>query len=87
MPTYDYVCKKCHHQFEKFQSITAEPVKVCPVCGEEAVIRKITGGAGLSFKGSGFYITDYKGNGNGKKSDNQSAASSTATAAKKEDKK
>jgi putative FmdB family regulatory protein len=63
MPTYDYICKNCHHEFEKFQSITAEPVRVCPVCGEETVIRKITGGAGISFKGSGFYITDYKNSG------------------------
>lgn len=60
MPTYDYICKNCHHQFEQFQAITAEPVKTCPDCGHNAVERKITGGAGLNFKGSGFYITDYK---------------------------
>lgn len=61
MPTYDYICKDCHHQFEQFQSITAEPVLICPVCGNKSVERKISGGAGISFKGSGFYITDYKG--------------------------
>ena len=60
MPTYDYICKKCHHQFERFQSITSDPIKVCPVCNHESAIRKITGGVGLNFKGSGFYINDYK---------------------------
>ncbi|MBN1479736.1 zinc ribbon domain-containing protein [candidate division KSB1 bacterium] len=59
MPTYDYRCKECGHQFEVFQAISAEPIKKCPVCGSE-VERLIGGGAGLVFKGSGFYITDYK---------------------------
>ncbi len=60
MPTYEYVCRACGHEFEKFQSITADPVKVCPVCKEEQVQKRISGGNGLIFKGSGFYITDYK---------------------------
>ncbi len=60
MPTYDYKCDACGHRFEKFQNITAEPVRICPVCGEEKVTRLLTGGSGLIFKGSGFYITDYK---------------------------
>ncbi len=59
MPTYDYRCKKCNHQFEAFQSISAEPLSECPLCGG-AVERLIGRGAGLVFKGSGFYITDYK---------------------------
>ena len=59
MPTYDYQCQACGHHFEKFQSITAEPVRVCPKCGQEKVTRLVSGGSGL-FKGSGFYITDYK---------------------------
>jgi len=59
MPTYEYECEKCHHQFERFQSITEEPVKVCPVCGGK-VKRLISGGGGLLFKGHGFYITDYR---------------------------
>ena len=59
MPTYEYECEKCHHQFEKFQNITDEPVKVCPVCGGK-VKRLISGGGGLLFKGNGFYITDYR---------------------------
>lgn len=73
MPTYEYVCKDCGYEFEEFQSITAEPIKICPKCGGEHVVRKISAGGGLVFKGSGFYITDYKhkhnspSNGNGKK--------------------
>ena len=59
MPTYEYECEKCQHQFERFQSITEEPVKVCPVC-EGKVKRLISGGGGFLFKGNGFYITDYR---------------------------
>lgn len=67
MPTYEYVCEKCGHEFEQFQSIADEPLRVCPrqVCtrkkwGRGRVRRKIGAGAGLLFKGSGFYITDYR---------------------------
>ncbi len=59
MPTYEYQCKTCRHLFEVFQSITEKPVRKCPACGGE-VKRLIGPGAGLIFKGSGFYITDYK---------------------------
>ena len=59
MPTYEYECRKCGHQFEKFQSITADPVKTCPKCRGK-VARLLSGGAGIIFKGSGFYQTDYK---------------------------
>ncbi len=78
MPTYEYVCKDCGYEFEEFQSIKAEPIKVCPKCGGHNVMRKISAGGGLVFKGSGFYITDYKNkhsspnNGNGKKSETKS---------------
>ena len=67
MPTYDYKCDECGHEFEVFQSIKDDPVRTCPVCNS-AVHRVIFGGAGLIFKGSGFYITDYKNKsgGNGK---------------------
>ena len=61
MPTYEYKCEACGHQFEKFQSITAAPIKKCPECGKSKVRRLIGTGAGLLFKGSGFYITDYRG--------------------------
>lgn len=72
MPTYDYECPS-GHAFEEFQSMSAEPVAVCPHCGKPAT-RKISGGSGLMFKGSGFYITDYKksGGNSDKKPDTQS---------------
>jgi putative FmdB family regulatory protein len=57
MPTYEYHCANGHH-FEDFQSIVAAPLETCPVCGAHAE-REISGGSGLIFKGSGFYITDY----------------------------
>ena len=70
MPTYEYLCQKCGCEFEIFQSISAPPLKVCPanLCpqkkwGRGRVKRKISAGAGLLFKGSGFYITDYRSEG------------------------
>jgi putative FmdB family regulatory protein len=67
MPTYEYICEKCGHQFEKFQPISAAPLTVCPekLCarkrwGKGKVKRAISAGGGLIFKGSGFYATDYR---------------------------
>jgi len=60
MPTYDYVCKKCGHAFEAFQSMKDDPMTTCPKCGEESLKRLIGTGAGLIFQGSGFYETDFK---------------------------
>ena len=60
MPTYDYECRACGHAFEKFQSITADPVRKCPTCGENKVRRLIGTGGAVIFKGSGFYVTDYR---------------------------
>jgi len=57
MPTYEYECKSCGHGFEVFQAMSDPPVKDCPKCGKE-VRRLIFGGAGVIFKGSGFYVTD-----------------------------
>lgn len=79
MPTYEYQCSACGHRFEKFQSITAAPVKKCPECGKSKVQRLIGTGAGLIFKGSGFYITDYRSEGykNSAKADSGSGAASS----------
>jgi putative FmdB family regulatory protein len=60
MPTYDYECESCGHQFEQFQSITARPTRKCPACGRMKLHRLIGAGAGVIFKGSGFYQTDYR---------------------------
>ena len=59
MPTYEYECLRCGHPFEKFQKITDAPAKRCPRCGGK-VRRRIGAGAGILFKGSGFYATDYR---------------------------
>lgn len=60
MPTYEYHCKSCGHELEEFQSMTAKPLKKCPECGKNALERKIGIGAGVLFKGGGFYETDYR---------------------------
>ena len=95
MPTYEYACPKCGHEFEQFQSMRDEPLKKCPKCKKTGVKRLVGGGAGLIFKGTGFYITDYKkksgGDGGGGESKSSSAsdskpaapAKSTADSAKK----
>lgn len=60
MPTYEYQCRKCGHEFEKFQSMKDDPIRKCPKCAKLAVKRLISRGAGFLFKGSGFYQTDYR---------------------------
>ena len=60
MPTYEYECPDCGHHFERFQSITANPVRVCPHCRRRRVRRLIGTGGGIIFRGSGFYATDYR---------------------------
>jgi putative FmdB family regulatory protein len=60
MPTYDYVCDACQHEFELFQSIKDEPQRKCPECGRRKLRRLIGPGAAIVFKGSGFYQTDYR---------------------------
>ncbi len=62
MPTYEYQCKKCGHTFEKFQSMNDLPLRRCPKC-RSGVKRLIGAGAGLLFKGTGFYSTDYRSSG------------------------
>jgi putative FmdB family regulatory protein len=60
MPTYEYRCAKCGYNFEEFQSITAKPLVKCPQCNRPTLKRLLGGGGGMIFKGSGFYMTDYK---------------------------
>jgi putative FmdB family regulatory protein len=64
MPTYEYECLDCKYRFEEFQTMTEEPLKVCPRCGGK-LQRLIGTGAGIIFKGKGFYHTDYKKTSNG----------------------
>ncbi len=80
MPTYEYACSKCGHHFEQFQSMRDEPLKKCPKCHKAALKRLIGGGAGLIFKGSGFYITDYKNKGMAKAASAESGAAGGAKA-------
>ena len=60
MPTYDYECRNCDHEFEFFQSMSAGVLKKCPECGKLSLKRLIGPGAAVLFKGSGFYTTDYR---------------------------
>ena len=83
MPTYDYQCENCSHTFEKFESITAKPAKKCPSCGKMKLNRLIGTGAGIIFKGSGFYQTDYRSESYNK---GKTAASSESKSAKTETK-
>lgn len=82
MPTYDYQCGKCGHEFEKFQSITAPALRKCPKCGKSSLKRLIGTGAGVIFKGSGFYQTDYRSD-----SYKQAVKKESDTGGKKEEKK
>ncbi len=85
MPTYEYVCEKCGHDFEKFQSMADKALSVCPkeLCaqkkwGHGKVKKKISAGGGLIFKGSGFYITDYRSDKYKEAAKKDSAASDSA---------
>ncbi len=86
MPTYEYKCISCEYYFEKFQSIKAEPIKFCPKC-EKPVKKLISAGAGLIFKGTGFYITDYKNAENKGSSKENDGKKKTAPTEDKPDKK
>lgn len=92
MPTYEYECKQCGRHFDAFQRMSAEPYKICPeeLCqvnpwGKGEVKRLLGAGAGLIFKGSGFYITDYRSEGY-KSSAKQEASSGTTPASSSESK-
>jgi putative FmdB family regulatory protein len=74
MPTYEYKCTECSYTFELFQTMSAEPIKICPKCNGK-VKRLIGPGAGPIFKGTGFYQTDYKNSGTSKKAGSESSSS------------
>jgi putative FmdB family regulatory protein len=85
MPTYDYLCHGCGHEFEVFQSITARVRRKCPECGELKLKRLIGTGGAVIFKGSGFYQTDYRSD-SYRKAAEAEKKSATDKAAKKKDK-
>ena len=60
MPTYQYECQSCRHEFEELQSMSEPKLTKCPKCGKKKLVRLIGSGSGMIFKGSGFYATDYK---------------------------
>ena len=80
MPTYDYICNDCNKMHEYFQSMSDNPLTKCPECNKNSLRRIISGGTGLIFKGSGYYLTDYKNKKN-KKTDTKD------NSVKKKDKK
>src|SRR5262245_26012745 len=79
MPTYDYRCAACGHDLEVFQSITEAPKKKCPACGKRKLERRIGGGAAFLFKGSGFYVTDYRSDSYKKAADADKGSSSASS--------
>jgi len=85
MPTYDYQCKSCGHSCEVFQAITDNPKRKCPVCSKMTFKRLIGSGAGIIFKGSGFYETDYRSKSyqEGAKKDTHSVSSSSSCSSDK----
>ncbi|MBM3846604.1 MAG: zinc ribbon domain-containing protein [Verrucomicrobia bacterium] len=95
MPTYEYVCQKCGHTFDHFQSMTSKPLRTCPedACGRKKwgkgpVQKQMGAGAGLLFKGSGFYITDYRSQNykDSAKKDSSTSSTPTKTESKSESK-
>ena len=84
MPTYEYICENCGHEFEHFQSMKAGLLRKCPKCGKNKLKRLIGAGAGVIFKGSGFYATDYRSEGYKKQKESEKKTTTTKEAAKKE---
>jgi putative FmdB family regulatory protein len=82
MPTYDYVCEACDHQFELFQQMKDDAKKQCPECGKKKLRRLIGPGAAIVFKGSGFYATDYRSESYKKSAAADKPAAATATTEK-----
>lgn len=85
MPTYEYQCEACGHRFEKFQQITASALRKCPRCGARRLRRLIGAGAGVIFRGSGFYQTDYRSESYRKAAEKESSANKPAKDSGKKD--
>ena len=85
MPTYEYICSNCGHEFEQFQSMKAGPLRKCPACGNNKLKRLIGAGAGVIFKGSGFYETDYRSEGYKKARESEKKTTTTAKDAGKKE--
>jgi putative FmdB family regulatory protein len=83
MPTYDYICDSCAHEFEAFESIKADAQTECPTCHEPKLRRKIGAGAAILFKGSGFYQTDYRSDSYKKGAQADKSASSDSSSSSK----
>lgn len=79
MPTYDYQCDACDHKFEAFQSISEDPLTKCPKCKKKKLRRLFGAGAAIMFKGSGFYITDYRSDSYKKSADADKASGSSSS--------
>ena len=86
MPTYEYECSACKHHFDLFQSITAKPIKKCPACHKARVRRLIGTGAGIIFKGSGFYQTDYRSEAYRRRAKEEKSGSAASAGPKEESK-
>ena len=86
MPTYDYECQKCGHSFELFQKMSDAPLRKCPQCNKLSLKRLIGTGAGIIFKGSGFYETDYRSDNYKKAAKKETGGTSAKATDKKETK-
>ncbi|MCK5737178.1 MAG: zinc ribbon domain-containing protein [Spirochaetaceae bacterium] len=85
MPTYEYECRSCGHNFEAFQSMQDDSLTTCPDCGQEHLRRIISGGAGIIFKGSGFYVNDSRNSSSTTKSSSSGSNSNKAESSKSEE--
>ena len=88
MPTYEYECSKCGHNFDALQSMSEDPLAQCPSCGKNGLRRLIGGGLGVIFKGSGFYVTDSRGGnggGRGSKAKTDSAGTDSSSGGESSD--
>lgn len=84
MPTYEYICKACYHEFDEFQSMSARALRKCPKCKKSTLERKIGLGGGIIFKGGGFYETDYRSDSYKKSADADTKAASGKSDEKKD---